>query len=432
MTSRLLKLHAAQGGKSFVGIKFTRNTIDFYYPETFRWKDGLTELDDVDQNRISDDLSKGVRDILASIAFAKTLSKEKTKLNDSFDEDEEPFAMKAYLWMIRDFMRNGFYKNRESVYKLNQNGRINWKRTLRQQPIYSNGSFIYKDFVVSAKSSVENTLVEIYRFCVCKSVFLIGWLFGIRSSSLGVKGFEDVELSDALKKQYVHTLQYELSRTFDDGKRERLRNMMNVVEGLNKSENGQLVYGVDSYDRVFERMIDKIYSTEQGNMEQYYPRGQWSNGKTASPLFPDSVLHKEKTYVIIDAKCYRYADEGYADDDAKGLPSTDSIQKQLTYGDHLRKTLDAGVIYNCFIIPYNKEKQYGNKAKTDEVLLCTGLYATGLWREKSDQPYEKIYVFLADLRDVVEKWNEHHHDSEQEDLIEALEQLIKAENQATS
>lgn len=432
MAERLVNFHAAVGGKSFVGIKFCLNTIDVYYPETFHWdNDEVDLMSSSPTDRISESCARGIRNILASLVYAKTLSREKTMLNDEVENDGT-FAMKAYMWMIRDYMSNGVYKNTEITYKYNQNGRINWKRTLCQKPIYANGAFVYKDVVVSARDTADTMLTRIYRFCLRKSMFLIGWLFNIRSSSLGVSKMEDVVLSDGLKKHYLYVLRNELNRTFDDIKRDRLRNMLSIVEGLNKAEQGQLVYGVDSFHYVFERMIDKIYGTET-NLEPYFPYGVWSNGKNASPLYPDSICkrstQKEDIYVIIDAKCYRYADEGYSCGDIKGLPATDSIQKQLTYADHLSRRLCAderkATIYNCFIIPYDRHKQYGNQPKSDDMLLSTGLFATGTWRnEKPQCTYERIYVFLADMRTVIETWSRNDHDMEQGKLVGELRSLF--------
>lgn len=421
MEERLLKLHAAVGGKSFVGIKFLENNIDFYYPETFDWKEDVSF---VDINSISDNISNGIRNILSSIELAKTRSIDKSKLND-FSDADELFAMKAYIWIIQDYMCNGYYKNRETIYRKNQNGRINWKHTLRNQPIYSNGSFIFNDFISSTKSSVDNLLVEIHRFCVRKSIFLIGWLFNIPSASMEIKNLTDIVLSDTIKKQYVYALKYELDRTFDDEKKMRLSNMLDVVEGLNKSQNGCLSYGVDSYHYVFEQMIDNIYGTLKGKeKEQYFPCGKWSNGMDASPLIPDTIHHipESNTYIIIDAKYYRYSFEGYIEENTNGLPGTDSIQKQLTYGDKLLEVLsNQGLspnIYNCFLLPFNMNIKYSN-IKPDNYILYSGVYGWGSWRQKKET-YDRIYIFLIDMRTIIEIWNNRNHDCEQKYLSDLL------------
>ena len=428
MSDRELHFKAAEGGKDFVGIRYLKNGIEVHYPETFRWncdiKDGFS-LD-----ALTEDVIAGIRMILSSISFAKTFSQKKTNQFDASD-GEEPFALKSYLWIMQDFFQNGSYKNREMVYKTNQRGRINWKRTMAKLPMYSDGSFIYKDFVVSTKSQADNLLVEIHRFCVQKSVFLAGWLYGIRSAAVGVRSLKDVELSNAMKKRYCYAIQYELDHTFDDDKRLRLKHMLNVINGLNKSENGQLVYGVDSYHYVFEALVDSVFGTEK-ELKNYNPGGTWSNNHPISSLRIDTLLRKDDVYLVVDAKCYRYADEGYTKGNTGGLPAIDSVQKQITYGDSvLLKTKKEGIsanVFNCFILPYDKEKTYGANKATSEFLHDANLYAVADWR-KNKYDYEKIHVFFVDLRDLLEKTQESNHSKEQSDLLEMVK-IASARNPA--
>ncbi len=419
MAERLLTLHPAKGGKDFVGIQFSDNKIDFYYPETFRFKNCTAECE---ISNLDDDTASGIRAIISSIAYAKTRSLKITAQNDFFDNDEA-FAMKSYIWMIRDYMKNGFYKNREIVFKANQKGKVNWKRTLSKLPIFSEGNFIYNDMVVSAKSQADNILVEIYDFCVKKSVYLIGWLFGISSSTFKVRKPTDIELSANTKKRYIYSIKYELNRTFDDEKRLRLNNMLNVIRGLNKSEKGQLVYGVDNFDHVFEYAVDKVFGTI-ADKSLYYPHGVWHNKSTDQPVTPlriDSILKTDELCIIIDSKCYRFADIGYTNDTFSGLPDTDSIQKQITYGDSVQRLLPADFpVYNCFLLPYNRTIQYGKNAPANEFLFSTEIFATADWRNDIKYVYEKILVIFIDMRDVIEKSLTNTHIKEQANLIKLI------------
>ena len=52
--------------------------------------------------------------------------------------------------------------------------------------------------------------------------------------------------------------------------------MLNVIQGLNKSTGGQLVYGVDSFDHVFECAVDCVLGTEKEKMHFHHPE----NGAT--------------------------------------------------------------------------------------------------------------------------------------------------------
>lgn len=415
----------SEGGKSFVGIKYKENRLEFYYPETFRWNGAIK--DNYPLNAPDEKVVQGIRMILSSIELAGKRSNEKTEQHDASDA-EESFAMKSYLWIMQDFFKNGSYKNRESVFKTNQKGKINWKRTMAKLPMCSDGSFIYKDFVVSTKNQTYNLLVEIYSFCVRKSIYLMGWLHGIRSSSMGAKRPEDVELPLGVKKRYRHAICQEIERTFDDEKRQRLNHMLNIVNGLNKTKKGELVCGVSGYDHVFEAAVNSVFGTVD-NLSEYNPHGKWSDSTIAEDSIKDNTLRLDallkngSTYIVIDAKCYRYADVGYVSNKGAGLPAVDSIQKQITYGDSVRTkaTLmgETPEIYNCFLIPYNKSQNYGPHKATETFLQDTGLFATADWRSGSYE-YEKVYAFFVDLRDLLEKLWERDHSEDQQALIEAI------------
>ena len=101
------------------------------------------------------------------------------------------------------------------------------------------------------------------------------------------------------EKLYVATLKSELNHTFDDDKRMRLKHCLNVVVGLDSSNNSnEFVYGVDSYHYVFERMIDSIFGTVK-NMRDFNPSAKWLLVKNnyseidSSDLRPDTILIRD-------------------------------------------------------------------------------------------------------------------------------------------
>lgn len=103
---------------SFIGIKIKNNRIDFYYPETYNFDDSSIEKSRED-----------VLAILQTISIAKTHSDSRVKVESSFSNNEA-IPLLSYLWIIRDYLMNGFYVNREKVLKKNQRGKVDWKRTL--------------------------------------------------------------------------------------------------------------------------------------------------------------------------------------------------------------------------------------------------------------------------------------------------------------
>ena len=173
---------------SFVGLRIKGNDIHFFYPEAYRFE--------VDAESTRGDII----DLLRTIGIAKTKSIEPSKANNTTKVQGE-FALLSYLWVIKDYLANGFYINREKRYKVNQAGRVDWKRTMQTQPIVSNGNIIYPNIIVSVKNEVDNLMVEIHKYCVKKSIDYIGWLFNLKSSFIETRPF-----NEGVKKLYLNTV----------------------------------------------------------------------------------------------------------------------------------------------------------------------------------------------------------------------------------
>ena len=94
--------------------------------------------------------------ILQTIAIAKTHSDSKIKVESSFSNNEA-IPLLSYLWVVRDYLMNGFYVNREKVIKKNQRGKVDWNRTLGGQPIISKGNVVYSDLVPSQQKWTQKS-----------------------------------------------------------------------------------------------------------------------------------------------------------------------------------------------------------------------------------------------------------------------------------
>lgn len=137
--------HSVSGeiDNSFIGLKIKGNDVHFYYPEAYHFEYVNDEYD-----------LQSIINLLKTISLGKTHSKDHNVTFNSHREDND-FAIYSYLWLIRDWLNNGFYINREKNFKTNQKGKVNWKRTLNQQPIISNGNIIYNNVVVEVKSEID-------------------------------------------------------------------------------------------------------------------------------------------------------------------------------------------------------------------------------------------------------------------------------------
>jgi len=398
---------------SFVGLKIKGNKILFYYPWAYDFQKGTKE-ETID-----------ILNILQTITLSKTMSKESSSMYSEY-KDEENFALQSYIWVINDYLQNGLYINREKVYKLNQTGRVNWKRTLQTQPIVSNGNVIYKDIVVETKNKLDNIMVEIHKCCVKKSLLFIGWLFNLDDSIIDYD-YINYNKDKNLKKLYLMTIQKELDNTFEDNKKVRLTNLMNVLRGLDSNPNEEFVYGVDTYYTIYEKMIDSIFDNSK-NYKDINPSGEWHilNGNQfithqSSKLRPDTILidDNSKNMFILDSKFYNYGVTGQV----KHLPETRSIQKQITYGDYIKQNLninfDIKNVYNAFLLPFNKNADI---FKTNDNMKYIG-YANAKWTN-NEEKHHHIHTFLIDLKYVVKTWNSSSHN---EDIRILVDNIIEHE-----
>lgn len=409
---------------SFVGIRIRNDEIHFYYPESYDLgsiadKNALTLDSIVDKKAFRID----VVNILRTISLAKSRSTTTSPSNTGISQSEQ-FAIMSYIWIIRDYLSNGYYRNTEKIYRTNGKGKINWKKTLETQPIVSNGNIIYDKIIAEVRNDCDDVITEAHKWCVFDSVRKIGWLFGINPKSVFVP-----RAADSVIKKYIRAIKTELARTFDDIKKMRLNHMLKALTGVDDSDRTkEIVYGVDKYHYVYERMVDYVFSNVS-DITKYNPNAQWYLSKNkfeptdASSLRPDTVRlvpkagTDEKVAYIIDAKFYRFGTTGSESD----LPSTTSIQKQITYGDHIIANLKAAdsidSVRNAFIIPYNKNK---NDLGCSGNLEYIG-YSKANWRNDK-LSHEKVHAFLIDTKHLISTWSQGNCNEDIEKLVSDIEE----------
>lgn len=392
-----LKKIAATGkvDNQFIGIKISDNQIEFHYPETYQ----LSEDDD--------GLRRDILAILRTVSLAKTRTSDLSSFNTQHN-NEYMFPLGAYLWIINDYFSYGRYENREKIYQRGAKGKIDWKRTMRSNPVISAGNVIYTDIISEKKSQKDNLLTEIYFFCVQKSVDAIGWLYGITFDSNGIDYYKKYN-----KKLYLAALNTELTHTFDDQKKVRLQNMKNVIAGLDDDiiSTREMIYGVDSYDYIYERMIDAMFSRVE-DIREFYPNAKWDlvlekGPVDSSNLRPDTVLIKDNKVYILDAKYYRYGTTFKPTD----MPETTSIQKQITYGEYVKKVKEGlyDEVYSAFVLPYSKNQNaHHDKFKDD--LEFIGI-ARAKWIDSDGESNRIIAAILVDTRFLITNWLKKNEDS---------------------
>ena len=404
---------------SFVGLRIRNGEIHFHYPESYQ----LAKKED----------KKAFRHDVVNIIRTISLAKSKSAINNnnySGIAQNDQFAIMSYLWIVRDYLFNGYYRNSEKIYRTNGKGKINWKKTLETQPIVSNGNVIYNNVIVEVRNDCDDVITEAHKWCVFDSVRKIGWLFGLNEKSVFVARTADSEI-----KKYIRAIKTELMRTFDDVNKVRLNHMLRVLTGVDDSDRTrEIVYGVDKYHYVYERMVDYIFSNVT-DITKYNPNAKWylkKNGyapKDASSLRPDTIRLEsisngssegEKVAYVLDAKFYRFGTTGNEGD----LPTTTSIQKQITYGDNiicnLQKKENISCVYNAFIMPYNK---LNNPFGYESDLEYIG-YSEANWRNDA-LSHTRICAFLIDTKHLISVWSQGNCTEDIAKLIDEIERAVE-------
>lgn len=391
----------------FVGMRIEDGEINIYVPQVFRKETNYK------------------RDLLL---FLKSISlignPDKEKLNKGSDDTKDFWPINSYLWMIQDYLENGFYYNREKIYTHSFSGKIEWKKTLKQMPIYSDGNIIYDKLVTSKMMASNDLIAQIYKLCLKQSVDKIGWVYNCNFK---------IEVQQIVStSEMISVVRKELNNTFDDVKRMRFNHMLKILKTTegNKMISNKYTYGIKNYYYVFETMVDKLFDgIKESEKKKYNPNGYWQlnnqNPRLASSLRPDTILKRNGTTYILDAKMYQYGVTHNVND----LPETQSIQKQITYGDHVLNTLQNTKVRNAFILPYNKKLDcFVNDPNTlkynDGNLAYFGQAYTDWRNTENPKDYEKVYAFGIDFNYLLENYNRPDY-AIIDTLCKRIEELIK-------
>lgn len=374
----------SENAKDNVGISFSNDRVELVVPKFFRIEK--------DEHVLKTDILL----FLESISIAKKIN---YKNSSNTKENDNGWPIESYVWLIHDYLENGFYYKRETGYSKELNGKINWKRTLKNTPIISDGNIIYDKLVTSKNSPSNDMITHIYKICLKESLEKVGWLFNY--------GFKILEFPLISSEEMVYRVKSEMASTYDDVKRIRFKHMLNILEKVDDKaiKKDKFQYQINNYYYVFEQMIDSIFNGLSGKeKKRYNPTGHWmllgeEDPKKASDLRPDTICKVEDETFIIDAKMYQY---GYTHN-IYDLPDTQSLQKQVTYGEYVFNKIDRnGKVRNAFILPYDKEldlfKNDENIYRYDDSNLVYIGEGYVDWTDSTNKKdHERIFAFLIDF-----------------------------------
>ena len=360
---------------NFVGLKYKKDQINVFLPIGYN-KQVFSTDDELSSEQKIDLLL-----LLKTVTLVKSLNSEKTDFGDNIgNNDEVPYN--SLIWIISDYFNNGLYQEIDKKYSQKGHGKINWKKTLNSEHYFEDDSVTFINPYYESSIQRSTLITELNNYCLHISFKYIGFLFG--KVFLPECNINEESIKDNIQ-YYIDVINKELSKSFNDRKKTLLTNMKRILM-MNSDDSFEVqpTYGTRRYEYAWEKMVNDTLGSKI-DISKFFPNAYWNiQGKVEedkSKLRPDSILLNSNKVYILDAKYYKYGITGNISD----LPHTDSIQKQITYGDHISNNpqtygVEKNNIYNAFILPFNKDEK---PFKCDDNIKYMG-YANSAWRDKKE------------------------------------------------
>lgn len=404
---------------SFIGIKYQKDSIIISLPLGYE-KSIFDTTEELNSEQKVDLLF-----LLKTINLAKSYDKESAEFGNNIgDKNEIPFN--SFLWIINDYFNNGLYQDIEKKYTQRGHGKINWKRTLNAEHFFNKKSVDFINPFYETNIHKNNLITELNNYCLHVSSDYIGFLFG--KISLPECSLKPITIQNNIN-YYIELVNKEFSKAFNDRKKILLTNIKRILTmSFNNNFEIPQSFGTMKYEYAWENMVIETLGSKI-NISKFFPNAYWNiNGKKEedkSKLRPDSIYIDKKSNkaYILDAKYYKYGVTGLTSD----LPHTDSIQKQITYGDHILNNpniygFQKNNIYNAFIIPFNKKR---TPFITDENIIYLG-YANSAWR-KEEYTHERVALLLIDMKYMIDCFYQKEH-VELEKMVKLIEKSKNKNN----
>lgn len=315
---------------------------------------------------------------------------------------EETFQFYSMIWLIRDYIDNGYYTETERVVCRGDKGRIDWKHTFKHSGIYFDGiNIIYRDFYIQKNMlNNANIIAQIYKCCLTYSAERLGFLYNVSQTERSVYNIESS--SDVAFMSYQ--VQRELNKTFNSYKRQLLQNLLTILKGRQGNIRAvSLCMHDKEFEYVFEFLVNSVFGTEK--VHDFYNEYRYCIGgklNSASKLRPDTIMKNNQggcpDFYVLDAKYYNYGYSG----NPRDLPQAAAIAKQISYNYYLHDNFTIedktrrNTFYSVFLLPFSKGSDVISTAQ--DAIRYIG-YATN---NADIKPENKVAVCCVDLKTLVD------------------------------
>ncbi len=411
--------------EKFVGLKYADGKLKIYFPVGYRKVDKANASPEETEK----ELRKNILNLIHVLKAYGEKSENLSSLSLFEKKQKVEFPLSAYLFIIRDFLSNGYYFQKETLYSKSPSGKVNWSRTIKRvKPQFIDFEPFYFDFITQKTNYSQRELVsKIHKFVVHECFSKLGFLF---SSFMPEK--PELKLNKAL---FTAVIKKAMGQTFNENTLLLFKNILDVLNFLDeKSENKDFVYGTQNFHVIWEKLVDRIFG--ETHKEDFYPKVFWKLKKIGgreelfnfntdekhNSLRPDTIMitnrgKEGQKIFVLDSKYYRYG----ATKINNHLPDSASIVKQLAYAEYIerndsippevKKNRTENTIFNAFIMPACTGEIKNIGYASADYVKCS---------ENTEKSWHKIHGILLDTKTLME-----HGAKKDSELINQLAEKIE-------
>ncbi|MBQ8459933.1 LlaJI family restriction endonuclease [bacterium] len=383
---------------TFVGIIIVNNFVLKIYPKYFL-------NDDKNDSKDKAEIDSKFKTVIKVLEKYNKSKEQIVKITNNTAEKSFFNLLALELFLIKDYLENGTYRNSRNITEINGSGEILWEKTVnetyaiisRSKPYYTeletiktindNSDFIKRLYecvlTTISKNIEENDLLE---------------LFDIPKLELS-----EEKLTNFGDKEYVlYKIEQELRVEFNTRKQMILKLLYAYIAKQSYSNTvgyNISMFGTNNFNLVWEDVCKKVlnnmldtklknlpivleskYQADQYNdktLKLIIDKPLWSEAidtKNIETFEPDLVTIKDDKFIILDAKYYC---PKFENNQITRQPGIESITKQYMYQLSFKSFIEEHnlCVKNCFLYPsddisdFNKNKYSFDKGNVKLEIL---------------------------------------------------------------
>lgn len=269
------------------------------------------------------------------------------------EPNESLYPISSALFILNHFKEHGLYQESTLETQKNGLGKINWKRTIKENNPRINGHILYQNiWKDKINYYAEKEIQNIEKYCLLQISKTIGVFFDFY--------YQDYPKDTYHKEEMLEILRKERKKVNQDSKLRLLDALEDYIQstsfGFSKKTEYYLKYKEFQY--IFQDLVDCL-GVKGEEKQNFYPSAGYYyliNDEKNKEIkvkkeMPDTVIKAQKGYeefiFLLDAKYYEVGT----------FPNEYDIFKQVRYEEYItEKTKNEYIILNAFVLPGKKEE----------------------------------------------------------------------------